>query len=643
MASLGRPTRRVLVVAAALGALGVGATVGVATLLHGREVRRQADVAQATAQAVAFALGEQLRLPAEAVQALASFLGVDGATLDQRRFAAIAEPMHARAPYIFAIEWAPVVPGPSRPEFEARAQRELRPDFAIREVGPSGALVAAAPRARYLPLLYAVPAIDAWGFDVWSRPEAAAVAYAACRTGSATASPRYQLVEDAAVTGAAADDAAAIIVYAPVWRRPPPLDGAARCAVVDGYAVLVVRIAHVVRDVTGGLGVAAGAVQIDDVTDPPGQLLYGGRGGRGGRTGLELLGRRWQVSVAAAPGEPMTRVWLVGLGLTALLTGGALIVGNLLALRRRLAAIGRLGQYQIERELGRGAMGVVYQARHLLMERTVALKLIRPDALDPLQRARFQREVTLTAKLSHPGVVAIHDVGMTDEGLMYYAMERLRGLTTHAVVAASGPLPVARVVHLAHQLAEALREAHRLGIIHRDVSPANVMLTVRGDTADVVKLLDFGLVKQVGPGLIDRAGRAGPPDHHVTGAGLVVGTPGFIAPEVLFGGEPKASADVFGLGAVMYLLLAGQPPFPGETPRARLDAQLAGPPPDLLALRPDLPGPLHELVVECMQPDPRLRIGSMAAVVERLEALASIIPEWTQDEARAWWKDRLPA
>lgn len=275
-------------------------------------------------------------------------------------------------------------------------------------------------------------------------------------------------------------------------------------------------------------------------------------------------------------------------------------------------------------------MGAVYRAQHALLRRPTAVKLLLPGRVGPESIARFEREVQITAELTHPNTVAIYDYGHTPDGVFYYAMEFLDGVSLQELVERFGPQPSSRVAHVLLQAAGALAEAHALGLIHRDVKPANILLCERGGVPDVVKLLDFGLVKSIGPS-------EGP---ELTQANSITGTPQFLAPESI--GDPTAvdhRVDIYGLGCVAYFLLTGRPPFEGKTVVEVCSHHLHSiPKPPSERLGAPVDAELEALVLACLAKKPEDRPRDAHALYATLSAIAQRMP-WSLAEARAFWAE----
>ena len=298
-------------------------------------------------------------------------------------------------------------------------------------------------------------------------------------------------------------------------------------------------------------------------------------------------------------------------------------------LRRRASRQNRLGQYTLIEKIGEGGMGVVYKANHALLRRPAAIKLLPSERADERDLRRFEREVQLTSMLTHPNTIAIYDFGRTAQGTFYYAMEYLDGFDLQTLVERDGPQEPARVAHLLAQLAGALQEAHAAGLIHRDVKPANVMCCQRGGTPDVVKVLDFGLIKQVGA---DAEGAQS--DVH-----QIVGTPLYLSPEALIAPERvDAKSDLYALGAVGYFLLTGQPPFSGNSLLEVCGQHLHSEPvPPSERLGAPIPRELELLILSCLAKSPDERPVNAAAL---RAALLGFATDWTQERAAQWWVQR---
>jgi hypothetical protein len=298
-------------------------------------------------------------------------------------------------------------------------------------------------------------------------------------------------------------------------------------------------------------------------------------------------------------------------------------------LRRQIAEAKHLGQYRLRRQIGAGGMGEVYLAEHQLLKRPCAIKLLRPGSVaDPRSLARFEREVRLTAALSHPNTVEIYDYGRTDKGTYYYVMEYLPGMSLADLVERHGPQPPGRVVYLLRQVCQALREAHAAGLIHRDIKPSNIFVSQRGGVHDVAKLLDFGLVLPIA--------RTGSPQ--LSREDQILGTPLFMSPEqATVSDELDGRSDIYSLGAVAYFLLTGRPPFEGDDGLRLLIAHARDPvvPPSMLCV--NIPRDLERVVLRCMSKEPADRFPDAESLEIALGECASA-GDWDQRRAARWWQ-----
>jgi eukaryotic-like serine/threonine-protein kinase len=321
---------------------------------------------------------------------------------------------------------------------------------------------------------------------------------------------------------------------------------------------------------------------------------------------------------------------------TMVLWAGLAIAGSTIAsrviygLRKEIQRARRIGQYELLEKIGEGGMGEVYRARHALLRRETAIKLLPRVNLGADRLQRFEREVRMTARLSHPNTVAIFDYGRTPEGLFYYAMEYLDGLDLERLVAFTGPLPVARAAYILRQILLSLTEAHEMGLVHRDIKPANVILTERGGEADVAKVVDFGLVKDLHVG----------DSPELTAAGSITGTPLYMAPEALNAPEEAGSSgDLYAVAAVAYYLVTGTHVFRAATVMEICAHHLHSiPEPPSQRLGRALPGSFEQLVLSGLGKRPEDRPASARAFREALDACDGI-PTWSYREAHAWWDD----
>ena len=307
-------------------------------------------------------------------------------------------------------------------------------------------------------------------------------------------------------------------------------------------------------------------------------------------------------------------------------------------LRRQVAEANELGQYVLEEKIGGGGMGEVWQARHRLLIRPAAIKLIRPQLSGDagLLLRRFEREARATAALKSPHTVQLYDFGATDDGRLYYVMELLDGVDLDTLVRQYGPLPAERVVHILRQVCSSLQDAHVNGLVHRDIKPANIVVSRAGTTFDFAKVLDFGLVK------LD-TDRKGEDDVKLTNEGSAGGTPAFMAPEVVLGvADTDHRVDLYALGCVGYWLLTGKLVFAGKS-AVEVMFHHAHTPPSRPSTRSELPIPasLEDLVMDCLEKDPSRRPASAEAVSTRLAAIPVESP-WTMERAERWWDMHRP-
>jgi serine/threonine-protein kinase len=285
----------------------------------------------------------------------------------------------------------------------------------------------------------------------------------------------------------------------------------------------------------------------------------------------------------------------------------------------------QIGQYTLKRKLGEGGMGEVWLAEHALLKRPCAVKFIRPElAAHPATAARFEREVQAVTGLNHVNTVRVYDYGRADDGSFYYVMEYLDGPTLEALVRDHGPLPPGRVVYLLRQLCGALAEAHRAGLVHRDVKPGNVIVARLGGVGDVAKLLDFGLV-------LDEATAA--EGDRLTRAGVVLGTPAYMPPEQAAGEPVDTRGDVYAVGAVAYFALTGRPPFSGKSTRQVLAAVMTEPAP----LLDGVPRDLAAVVARCLAKDPADRFPTVREF-DRALAECECGADWSAERAVIWWQ-----
>jgi serine/threonine-protein kinase len=295
-----------------------------------------------------------------------------------------------------------------------------------------------------------------------------------------------------------------------------------------------------------------------------------------------------------------------------------------------------LGSYRLIERLGEGGMGEVWRASHQMLARPAAIKFIRPSAMagvSPGEAAtmlrRFEREARVTASLTSAHTVDLYDFGAADDGSFYYVMELLDGLDCDDLVRRHGPLPPARIVRLLTQACESLDEAHRRGLIHRDVKPANLYVCRSGTRYDFVKVLDFGLVAE--------RGAPDASDTRLTRPDRTVGTPQFMPPEIALGKPVDGRTDLYALGCVAYWLATGRLVFSGETFYDLVAKHMNETPEAPSRHAPHaLPAELDATILACLEKDPARRPGTAGELARRLRAVP-LGDCWGDDEAEAWW------
>jgi serine/threonine-protein kinase len=299
-----------------------------------------------------------------------------------------------------------------------------------------------------------------------------------------------------------------------------------------------------------------------------------------------------------------------------------------------------MGSYRLAEQLGRGGMGEVWKAEHRMLVRPAAIKLIRPDMMGKdlesqrTLRLRFEREAQATALMHSPHTIDVYDFGVTIDGTFYYVMELLDGWNLQELVRRFGPVPPPRTIHLLRQVCDSLAEAHERGLIHRDIKPANIYVCSQGRRADLVKVLDFGLVK--------RRYEPASSEPQLTAEHVVGGTPAFIAPEQITGAAVDARTDLYAVGCVAYWLLTGHLVFDAGTSVEMLADHLnTTPVPPSHASELQIPEALEAAILSCLEKDPANRPQSAEALDTLLAAVEPPSP-WTPAQATEWWRLHRP-
>jgi serine/threonine-protein kinase len=319
-----------------------------------------------------------------------------------------------------------------------------------------------------------------------------------------------------------------------------------------------------------------------------------------------------------------------------LLVGVAVVISHIFTrLGEQVSEAREMGSYQLGDLLGRGGMGEVFRARHRMLARPAAIKLIRREMLmegsaemAEATVTRFRREAEAAASLQSPHTVALYDFGVTQDQTLYLVMELLDGFDLEALVRDHGPLPANRVVHIVCQICASLDEAHARGLVHRDIKPANIHVGRFSLRHDFVKVLDFGLVKAIGANDAEQMLKSA--------AGQTPGTPAYMAPEMALDKDVDGRADLYALGCVAYYALTGKLVFEASSAIQMLARHVCDPPqrPSDVTAQP-VPSELESVLLTCLAKDPADRPPTAAALAQQLEAIQ--LEPWTEDQARGWW------
>jgi serine/threonine protein kinase len=321
-----------------------------------------------------------------------------------------------------------------------------------------------------------------------------------------------------------------------------------------------------------------------------------------------------------------------------ILVGAAVVITHVMTkLGQQVTKARELGSYQLGELLGRGGMGEVYKATHRMLARPAAIKLIRTEMLGAvddeaarLAATRFRREAEAAANLRSQHTVELYDFGVTEDGTLYLVMEFLDGMDLETLVRTKGPLSTGRVIHILRQVCDSLEEAHSVGLVHRDIKPANIHLGRVGLRHDFVKVLDFGLVKEVSSRSVETSLATIPGQ-------MALGTPAYMAPEMALGELVDGRADIYALGCVAYYLITGQLVFEAEKAFQMIakHLQAAPVPPSQRTDRPVSPE-LERLILKCLAKDAKDRPQGAAQLAEALDWIPADV--WGEEQAQRWWE-----
>jgi CHASE1-domain containing sensor protein len=610
-----------------------------ATLLGaGASARRAHEAArqdfEERSQEAAAHVEESFRAPLEALHGIHALAGALP-DVDQRRFELFASKLLERYPSLAALELFDVVRGEERADFERHVSAQAGRSFSFHEPSaePPYQMVVSPRRETHVVLTRLLPyQASLHGLDIMFDPGRRAQVARAARAGTPLVTGKFRLVEDP-------EGVFSVAVYDPLYADGDvPASADERARQLRGFAIALFRLSPLMKSALSGTMLDHSVVALIDQEpglSPADALLYGTRQAEYPRDfrfkrEIHFAGRAWalvtsrQAPPSLAAAAPSLLVGSVGSLLVALLVA---LAGSLRRSRQRFQALEALGPYELLREIGGGGMGRVFEARHSLLRRRAAIKVIAQEQASEEQLRRFDLEAKTTSELCHPNTVVVFDYGRTRRGDFYYAMEFVNGINWERLVHQYGAQPAARVRHLLVQACGALSEAHGLGLVHRDVKPGNLMLGVNGGIFDFVKVLDFGLVR-VTRGV--DAGKSGP--------GGLLGTPRYMAPESFASSQAGPRADLYALGCVAYFLLSGHEPFVAKTDAGIATLHLTKMPDTLLGRgKGDVTLAFEGIVMRCLAKSPDDRFPSAAQLMRALSGLE--LPPWTQADAAAFWAD----
>jgi CHASE1-domain containing sensor protein len=620
-----------------IAGIGAGLTLLACVMAAHREGDRDQNQFERRAADLAGAVARSFQTTREVVLSLPA-LFESSIEVEQREFRTFVRPALQRHPSLAALEWAPLVRDPFRQAFVARVRRQGFPKFEIREPAADGTMVRSGQRDLYLPLTYLAPEVEAVrGLEVLFEPERRVEIQAAIDQGTLHVSHRFRLVEDP-------EGVQSVAVYAPGYEaRHPQRNPTERRYALLGLGIALFRLKPLIDGALAGQDREGISIALVDPSAPEDvRILYETEPGTAARVDADHMahravfdfGNRHYTVLSVAPRPPTWNQWLVlviGLGLTLVATAGSVTLTTIGRLRRKLAESVKLGQYTLQEQIGEGGMGIVYRATHAMLRRPAAIKLLLKKTASESDLARFEREVQLTSRLAHPNTISIFDYGRTSDGVFYYVMEFLDGMDLDRLVRELGPLDPGRAIHILAQVSGALAEAHLMGLIHRDIKPANIVLTERRDEPDVVKVVDFGLVKTIDPS----ASQIG-----ITGIDSITGTPLYLAPEAITAPDTiDGRVDIYALGAVAYFVLTGEHVFEGRNIVEVLGKHLADQPiPPSRRLGRPLAPDLEALVLACLAKDRDARPASAGALRAALLACRDA-QSYDIAVTRRWWQE----